>query len=344
MSESEPKKHQASQRKLQLKREQGSIPNSQDSTGMLSCCAGLIFLALSGWYLKDFFLQTLIDTFDSLWLPFDDSRKRVQIFIRDTMLYLFSALLASVLGVSLISTMIINKGPVIALKPVIPDAKRTSAIQGIKRIYGKRGMIETGVLGLRLFFWFLFSGIIFFLFTRAILESSTCDLVCTYVYTTFTFKAILAVAIALMIIFAVIDIIVQKETFLEQEKMTDSEVKRERKDQFGSPEVRKERQRIRNDSAASGGKALSVKDTTVLFRGPEGIVGITYKPPEQQLPIISIKARSPEDVESIMSEIREHGILVVDDPELVKGTINLGRFERLDTTYFENFARALSQR
>ena len=342
MSDTETKKHAASDRKLSKQREEGSIPNAQDSVGMFSTASGLtvsIALAVSAWQML---VNLIIETPQRFLENFDEAVEASFDTMLDTMLLVLLPSVASVLIVSIISTLIINKGIVFATKPVTPDLKRVSITAGLKRVFGKRGWTELLVATLRLTIWVIFSSLVSIFLVVDILKSVNCDGYCQFAIAYPIVMSLLIGSIAFLLIAAGADIIVQKKIFMSEQKMTETERKRERKDQSGSPEIQQERNRLKQTLEATAGIALQPSQATILFTGKSGAVGINYDPPKQNLPLICAKAKAGTAADALIKRLTDLGIPMMKHDGIVNNTIGKGNSEMLDVLYFEDFARALA--
>lgn len=344
MSETEEKKHKASARKLRKKREEGSIPNSRDSTGMLGTAAGIaacLAMAVPMWTTFSEFVSTLPFRMAE---DFDAARDASMTELLGVLKMIVIPILLSVLMVSVTLTLIINQGFVFAMKPVLPDLKRVSISAGLKRIYGKRGWVEFGVALGRLTIWILFASIAIWLIVPGIVKAVDCPIQCQFLVTGTFFRTLTIGSILLLIVAAIVDIIVQRDTFQSEQRMTDTELKRERKDQAGSKEVRQERNRMNKLVTATQGVKLNAYSTTILFRASKGLVGINYDPPDQALPLICVKASKFKDREALTNFAIKNGIPIMDNERIVNNTMGKGVSEMLDVAFFRDFALALASR
>lgn len=344
MSDTEEKKHDASDRKLRKKRQEGSIPNSQDSTGMFGTAIGIITcmaLAVPMWLSM---IEQINATPSLFTIPFDEAVETGMNVMFDVIWLTVLPVVGAVLSLSIVITLVINKGFVFAMKPVTPDLKRVSISAGFKRIFGKRAWVELGVATLRLFTWLLFATVAAILLLPDIIKTVECSMQCQFGIVSLLIRTIVIGAILFLIVAAIADIVIQRDTFLEEQKMTDTEKKRERKDQAVSEQVLQERNRIQQLINSTAGVKLTSGDSTIVFRAAQGMVGINYNPPEQPLPLISVKAKTNEQRAALTRQMEAQGIPILDNERIVLNTIGKGQSEMLDVTYFRDFALALASR
>lgn len=344
MSETEEKKHKASDRKLRKQREEGSVPSARESSGLLSGAAGFAVIAALFMSLWSNLTEPFAILPDLITLPFDEAKEVALTHMLRIVGYSLFPVILIVLGVAVLSTLILNKGVVFAMKPVLPDLQRVSMVAGFKRVYGKQAFIEVTISIVRLLLWLGFCGIVIAIWLPSVVKSVECDLYCLSGYIVPMIKYLVIGAIFIMIIFAAADILVKNNGFMTQQRMTDTERKRERKDQSGSPEVRKERNRLKNEMKSGSSTPMSFKDTTILFYGESGVVGICYRPPEIELPVITARAKVGKKAEDYIVEGRKNRISLAYSEELVKGSLTTPPGGALSGDYFKAFAKAYAVR
>ncbi|MEM8691535.1 MAG: EscU/YscU/HrcU family type III secretion system export apparatus switch protein [Pseudomonadota bacterium] len=339
---SEAKKHAASDTKLRKQREKGSVASSAESSGFLACALGLALLvgtaSLIWTQLQDMITSSiyLID------MPFDEARN-VSLFVLGRML-LFAIL--PILGLTLLTafltSLIYNKGFVFAMKPVTPQLKRVSPLGGFKRIYDRRGLMETPVSALRICLWLGFA-IIFGVWPFvALLQQSTCTGVCMMAQILPILSILSVGAVVIFLLSAVTDMIFQKKVFLHEQRMTDTEQKRERKDQHGSPELRQERRRRMREANTPQREAKASRATMCFFFDDQA-VGIEFRPPKVPLPYVVSKAETPADADAMRKSLEAAGWPVKEDQFLTKAGLGRPLGEPLDESAYAAFIAAVQE-
>lgn len=340
MSDTEAKKHKASDRKVRKKREEGSVPQTRISVGLISAAAGILVLLLTS---KVLFSRVvaLFKEFEKIYfLPFDEG---LNLGIQMTIIHLFG-LLAVLVGiiflVTVLMTMVLNKGIVFSMKPVTLQLNRVSPMAGFKNIFGKRGWIETGMSVLRTLVWLGIAGMIAWYYVRDLWNNVQCTGLCLLDIVTPMFTSQFIIAIAVMIVFAGLDVLLQKQLFMSEQKMTDTEQKRERKDQFGSPEIRQARSQVKAEMAMMPAGRLSQKDATIAFESDVGIVAINFNPPHQGLPLVVAKAKTADQIDKMGLALRRAGVPLLANVRIVENGIRKGNGDFIDVTHFNEFAKA----
>ncbi|TLP55321.1 EscU/YscU/HrcU family type III secretion system export apparatus switch protein [Parasedimentitalea maritima] len=339
MSESEEKKHPASQQKLRKKRKEGSVPQATSSVGALSAAALLIIL-----------LSLTASLFHSavtlLELPallisdhIEDTIQMAFVLVWQQMLKVLLPLILATLFIAIVGSLVFNGGIVFAMKPVVPDLKKVSMTSGFKRVLGKRGWIETGQTFVMLATWLCFATFVMSLHLPNLFISSECSSACQRSITFPLFISLILGAIFWFLLSAGWNLVIQRGLFQHEQRMTETEVKRERKDQHGSPEMRKYRNIARHEVMSSPGTRFSHHDATIAFVSNIGVVAINFDPPQQGLPRLVAKARDQDKMDTLLLALKASGTPIFESYDLVANGLRKSKSDVFDVQHFPEFAR-----
>lgn len=337
----EEKKHPASNRKLEKQRKDGSVAQMSDPSALFGTAGGIAALIGTGFLGWETLASSLKAAPDIFLLPFDEARE-IQLNLTGSLIV--STVLPVLLGVLMVSvvlTLVMNKGVIFAMKPVTPDFKRVSMKSGFKRVFGKRGRSETLVGLIRLALWLGFATGVGWLWLPSLFNSVQCDTICMMQFAFPVASWLIFGAIVLMLIYAAMAILVQRKLFMHEQRMTDSERKRERKEQNGAPEVAKERNRRRHQDHMTSGPKVTLEATTILVVGETGVIGIAYDPPEFHLPIVTLRRRGTEEADELIHAMERLGVPAVESDELVRGCMPSTKGEMIPIKMFQLFAVAV---
>jgi type III secretion protein U len=254
MSEtSERKTHAASNQKLRKLREDGAVPQGAEVSAYLGQFAVFLYLSLAGKFVCDSIKSGISWSLNQTTQPFELVLENA---LHNTFLlfvYLAGPVVFALIATVFIVSLIYNKGFIFSTKRISPKFENISPAKGLSQIFGMRGMIEFCVSLSRLILWSLtFLSIIWFWFDDLI-KSPVCGLSCIFQISLLILIKILGAVLVLYVVFVVVEALVQKFIFSKDQRMTKSEVKKEQRDQHGTPEVRNARRRFRNDLEASFG-------------------------------------------------------------------------------------------
>ncbi len=297
MSGSEARKHPASARKLRQQREKGSVPSSTLSAGFVATAAGVALILGTGpliWAK----LQALVVAMPVLTgQPFDTSAPAFGVLTLRVLGLTLAPLVGLVLAVSVLVSILYNKGFNFTLHPIAPKAERISPSAGFKRIYGTRGWIETGAALLRLTVWLGWVAFCAVIWLPGLIRAPDCVGLCHAGQITPLVWMVGLGAIAILVLFAAADARMQRTLFLGEQRMTNTEVKREQKDQAPPNALRRERRR-RQQEAQKPQAPTGPDLANMFFFSPAGVVAIRFVPRQDKLPRIMAKARTgPQDTQ-----------------------------------------------
>ncbi|NJM81719.1 MAG: EscU/YscU/HrcU family type III secretion system export apparatus switch protein [Tabrizicola sp.] len=339
---SEAKKHAPSETKLRKQREKGSVASSQESAGFLAC--GLAIAMIAGtagviWQKMQSMITTSIDQID---LPFDEARKVSYDALGGLTLGVLLPILGLSLGVGFLTAIIYNKGFLFSMKPVTPQMSRVSPSSGFKRIYGQRGLIETPVSALRIFLWLAFAGLLGFWPVIRLAGDWACESHCWANQLGPLFLLLVIGAVVLMLLTAGADMLIQRKIFLHEQKMTDTERKNERKDQFGSPEVRQERRRVMREIGQPRRKP-KVRNATMCFFHGEEAVAIEFRPPEVTVPYVMVRTRTAAESLRLRKRIMKNRWPELEHEGLTRAGLTVAPGDPLGEHSYSDFVEAVQK-
>jgi flagellar biosynthesis protein FlhB len=147
-------------------------------------------------------------------------------------------------------------------------------------------------------------------------------------------------AAILGLLVAVVDIVVVRQSWMKRLKMTVAEVKRERKDSEGDPQVKAARERARRELLAQA-TLLSVKDASIVVVNPTHLAcALKYKDDEDQAPVVVANGEG-DLAERIVRAARDYGIPVVRDVPLARALRELEVGDVIPEALYEAVAEIL---
>ncbi len=337
----EAKKHAASSSKLRKQREKGTVANSADSSGFLATGFGITLIVMTAPIIWSRIQEMITRSFGLFHLPFPEARQT----IGDILAQLFIGIVIPILAITLLTAFIVsiiyNNGLVFALKPVSPQMSRISPGTGVKRIYGRRGLIQTPVSLSWIAVWLIFATILGLVPFVALLQQTTCAGICMVNQLLPLLKGLVLGAIAIFVIAAIADMIMQRKLFLHEQKMTETERKQERKDQHGTPEIRQERRRRMREGANAPRRTVSAGDATMCFFYGDSAVGIQFQPPDVTAPYIVAQATTLEGARALRARIADKGWPVHENAILTRAGLLRPIGETLDESVYPTFVGAV---
>ncbi|UFS56024.1 flagellar biosynthesis protein FlhB [Comamonadaceae bacterium M7527] len=305
-------------RKLQKAREDGQVARSQEMPGATVMIGTVALIVLMGGWL----IAGLIEVFKAGFvfdrttlaspnlLPLSFGSQAVSAFV-----VLIPVFIATIVLAILSSGA--TGGYLFSLKSIAPKASKISPIEGFKRMFGPKALIELTKAILK---FTLVTGVLVLMISinldeliqigRMPLEPAmqkSGELIA---------EAALYVTLSLVVI-AAIDVPWQKREFNNRMKMTKQEVKDEYKDIEGRPEVKAQIRR-RQREMSNQRMMQSVKDADVVVTNPEHFaVALSYDPTGDGAPIVVAKG-ADLIAASIREEATTHGVYIFQAPPLAR--------------------------
>ena len=316
--ESQEKTEDPTARRLSKAREEGQIARSTEITIAASVISVAIYIYLFGSSLlgnvANIFAQGLV--FDSLAVlePQVAAGRLADAMIEA----LFSILPILILtGVVVLACSGLIGGYNFSWKSLQPKASKFNPIAGFKRMFGMQALVN---LGKSIAKFLLVGGVTYFLIDASITEFAEISLMALEPGLTVSASILTTaflVASSTLIIIALIDAPYQVYQHNQKMKMSLREVKDERKDTEGSPEVKQRiRQKQREVSAARMLEAIAEAD--VVITNPEHFaVALAYDPSSEDPPKVVAKGTDVM-AERIRERAGEEGVPLFQSPVLAR--------------------------
>ena len=316
--ESQEKTEEPTARRLSKAREEGQIARSTEITIAASVISVAIYIYLFGSSLlgnvANIFARGLV--FDSLAvLEPQVAAGRLSDAIIEALLTILPILILTG-GVVLACSGLIG-GYNFSWKSLQPKASKFNPIAGFKRMFGMQALVN---LGKSIAKFLLVGGVTYFLIDASITEFAEISLMALEPGLTASASILTTaflVASSTLIIIALIDAPYQVYQHNQKMKMSLKEVKDERKDTEGSPEVKQRiRQKQREVSAARMLEAIAEAD--VVITNPEHFaVALAYDPSSEDPPKVVAKGADLM-AERIREKAGEEGVPLFQSPVLAR--------------------------
>lgn len=303
---SEEKKHDASSKKLSDSRDKGQVPTAKEAVQSLA-----IIFVLAYIFLNFFGTGNALST---LFRPefYDISEPATTVFkmrfLEATQVVLsitFGALiLAALVGAGL--TLMIS-GFVFSFESLNPDLNKINPVKGAGRVFGIQGMKTFGMNILRLVLLVAAGGGTAYLLLPRVFSVHSCSFECGTAEVGMVILYSVGAMMLVMLMMSVLDYLVSTQEFLRQQKMTETERKKEQKDMMGSPELRGVREELRQDTLKTIGPGYA---TFIVDNGHGKAVAVHYQRGVTDWPIVVAKSSNKAN---LLRMARRSGAPVVTD-------------------------------
>lgn len=312
------KTEQPTYRRLKKARDKGQVPQSQELPAVISVVMLLMVLALSAPSLLQWFMVQLKQGTSCETGVFADSEvfmSFVKSKITGSMLAICPILSALCVG-SVLSCVAVS-GLNFAPQALTLKFSAINPVKGFEKLFNIKSVVKLAVSIAKL----IFVSIIVWFYIRSRIDALAAM--------RWAWSGQILVAIAKMIsgmlvrvcaallIIAAIDVVFQKWKFTQDLKMTKQEVKRERKDTDGSPEVKSRVRRIQLEMARKRMLQEVPKADVVLVNPTHVAVALQYDSKTMEAPIMVAKG-----ADHLAEKIREiataYGVPIIRKPELAR--------------------------
>lgn len=305
-------------RRLEKAREEGQVPRSQELGGAAVMITSMAALYLTGpWMMAN--LSALVasgfvfdrkDIFAERLMPLQFAE-----FGLSALLLIVPILVLTVI-VAILATSLMG-GLNFSWKALEPKASKLSPIEGFKRMFGLKALVELVKAILK--FLLVASALLYFVwaFSEELIALGQ-----------MAFEPAMAAAgemigwttlmvTATLVLIAAIDVPYQNYEFYKRMRMTKQEVKDEFKDVEGRPEV-KAKIRQRQREMAEQRMMQQVKEADVIITNPEHFaIALVYDPESDGAPIVVAKGIDHLALR-IRNEASEHSVPQVETPPLAR--------------------------
>jgi type III secretion protein U len=258
------------------------------------------------------FEAALLSLSDSYDLPFTIAVETVTRRLSVEALAALLPLIGLIVIVVVVTNLVINGGLVVSLHPITPDADHINPVTGFGRMFSMRNLLELVKSTIKL------AVVIFLVFRliegalQASVEIPACGLSCGISVLGALLKRLLLIMAGLFLVLGALDIGIQKWLFMRDQRMTLSEQKRERKDNEGDPEIKKQHRRSRQGSAKTG-----LSNANFAIRSATIVLAMRYNIKDAAVPVLI--ARGVESgMDPLLAELRSLGVPIVSDSAAVR--------------------------
>ena len=284
-----------SQRKLEKSAEDGKVLTSKEMFVFTSMFAAFVLM-----FVTPLFAQKVLAYWSRLFHFTRPDDLMTMAFERFYEL-IFSIIIAGLfVGVPMIiiviGTQVAVGGLNFAPKAFNFKGNRLNPLEGFKRMFGTKGLMELTKSVLKVVLLFAIAAVTIYALLPSVLELPSRDLGTATVASLLNFPFLLGMLLIILAIIAMIDYFWQRHTHIQSLRMTKQEVKDEYKQTEGSPEVKAKIRRMQMETAANAGRQQAalddVPDATAVITNPTHFaVALKYEVGSSEAPKILAMGR-----------------------------------------------------
>ncbi|MCE5339745.1 MAG: flagellar biosynthesis protein FlhB [Planctomycetaceae bacterium] len=305
-------------RKLQKAHEQGQVAQSEELPNVVAILALVMVLFVFAPDMLRWFVQQMKIGMSAQNNIFTDSETFIKFFkaeITSAITILMPVFAALVVG-GILSCLVVS-GIHFSSKALVPKFDQINPVNGFKRLFNLKALVKLAISIAKL----IFISVIVWKYLQGKIESLA---LIRWAWTGGIIVAIsnlilgmlTRICIAILII-ALADVAFQKWKYIRDLMMTKQELKQERKDMEGSPEIKSRVRRIQMEMA----KKRMLKDVAtanvVLVNPTHVAVALKYNPKTMDAPIMVAKGADLM-AEKIREIARAYGVPIIRRPEIAR--------------------------
>ena len=284
-----------SQRKLEKSAEDGKVLTSKEMFVFTSMFAAFLLM-----FVTPLFAQKALSYWSRLFhftRPDDLMTMAFERFYDLVFSIIITGLFVGIpMMIIVIATQVAVGGLNFAPKALKFKGNRLSLLQGFKRMFGPKGLMELTKSVLKVVLLFAIAFGVIYVRLPSVLQLPSRDLETATIASLLNFPFLLGMLLVILAIIAMIDYFWQRYTHIQSLRMTKQEVKDEYKQTEGSPEVKAKIRRMQMETAANAGRQQAalddVPDATAVITNPTHFaVALKYEVGSSEAPRILAMGR-----------------------------------------------------
>lgn len=312
---SEEKSLPPSEKKLRDAREKGQVDKSADMDTAIVMLGCTLYIAISATAIEGR-VRDLINLTTRLYHePFDTLWPRLMALGTEVVLLSVLPLVVITIIAVVLTNIVVMRGLLFSADPVIPKFEHINPVEGFKRVFSVRGVVEFIKSLIKVVALAVALIVVYRLGLQSLMEAPRCGLGCLEGIFLALLKPLVITALVAFVAVGAIDVMMQRWLFRRDQRMTETELKRERKDMDGDPEIKRERQKQRRNMQALSSQVGLQHASLMIGAADDWLVGIRYVRGETPVPVITCKA-NPERSTELLQAAAERHIPVVGNREL----------------------------
>lgn len=239
--------------------------------------------------------------------------KAVSDFIVAFLRVMLTMLVISLVMSTLFSALV-KRGLSVSFVPVKPKVSRVNPGQNVKTMYAMNEIRSSIFDLLKLLLWLsAFIGV-FGPMIPQIVQTMRYDYSRMSEFVIFLFLLLLALLLCAGVVFAAFDFLMEKRSFVQNLKMTKSEVKRERRDQSGDPKIRRWRNEMKRSIMQNTPRGA--EHATVVVEGGGRTISVRYDAQQMEMPFVV--DNTSKGRQKARRKAETAGAVMIRDPKLSK--------------------------
>ncbi len=317
MADDAEKTEEPTSKKIEDAREEGNVPKSQDTSGIITLFVAVLACLLLFPYMNQHIVVLFKYYFSLLGMSLDRALM-VDIAIVTMREFLLIVMpLSFAVAIAGIIASVAQFGFLFTTKAITPDLNKLDPIKGMKNLFSMKKIIEGVKITLKSFTTLGVGFIFFFLFIVELPTVALFGLADQMEWLKDKMLIIAFVMLLVIFVFAMIDLIIVRKQYFDGLKMSKQEIKDEMKNMDGDPLIKAKIRQIQMQ--ASRKRMMSAVPTAdvVITNPTHYAVAIKYDEEKSRAPVVVAKGMDNVALQ-IKKIARENGVHVVQNPPLAR--------------------------
>ncbi len=330
--------------KLREAKKRGQVAKSLEINSLVILFTGFVLISFVGMSLG----EKLLNLFRNIFLnahQFDGSAKSAYSMYGYTLTSVWQVLLptAFILVLSGILANVGQTGFLLSGFPLKPDIKRLNPVQGFKRVFSKKMLIEA----LKSVIKILFFGSIAYFTIRALMPELFALMntqIAVYPISIASFmQSLYGRLLVAVLIVALIDLVYTRWDFTKRMRMSKREIKEEVKRREGDPLIKAKLREYQKEAVKRAASLKKLPDADILITNPTHLsIAIAYDRVKMSAPIVTAKGAG--DMALKMRKVaKKHRVAVVENKKIARRLFKEANLdESIPTALFPDIAKMLA--
>lgn len=332
------KTEQPTEKRLRDARRDGDVPKSQDLSHTATTLVWMLLLAGLSGYCADQVSSLLEFAWTEVDLDSPNALREIGLHAAKTLM-LVTVLLLGIVGLAGIVIEFLQTGGLFATKRITPQFSRLNPAEGLKRIFSVENLFE---LAKSLLKSVILAVLIVFLLRHYLPDILELPQAGITAYIGLDRRLLLVFCAWVVVLFTFVSIgdrLFQRFAHRKRLRMSKSDVKRERKEQDGDPQLRGHRRRLHRQWSSQNARQAAREATALVVNPTHIAVALFYEPEQTAAPVIT--ARAEGNLAKLMRrDAEDAGVPVIRDIPLARG---LNYFGEEDEIIPERFFDAVAE-
>jgi len=317
MADDAEKTEEPTPKKIEDARQEGNVPKSQDTSGVITLFVAILAFLLLFPYMSSHMIF-LFKYYFSLLGESIDKELMINIAIITVREFLFIIMpVAIAVAIAGIIAALAQFGFLFTTKAIIPDLKKLDPIKGIKNLVSMKKLIEGVKITFKSFTTLGIGFVFFFIFIMELPTVALFGLDDQLEWLTGKMLIIAFVMLFIIFIFALIDIVIVRKQYFDGLKMSKQEVKDEMKNMEGDPLIKAKIKQKQMEISKKRMMAEIPNADVVITNPTHYAVAIKYEEKKYKAPVVVAKGMD-NMAQQIKKIARENGVYIVQNPSLAR--------------------------